>query len=443
MRRNIVLSLLVVVITVGSAIGETKVHMVKADTAIDTGLSSPPLTEPYLAVNPQEAKHIAIGTIVAPVDDQSPWSCSAIVTRDGGDTWMRHDFPIDRCIDPWVLFVEDSLLFTGIEIRRDEEKENRFHLLLFRSDDGGETWSQDPEVIGKTLDHEIFAVDRSREPDAAYFVSRGVRRIEKGLPRHTIYLGRSMDGGRSFEKRNELTVSNLAMNPTGLVLLPDQKLAISYFDYQRNVDEFDSQGMLSRARAWLVRSSDEGKTFSEPSFITDDCASGIEGSFPGYPFLGSDGHRLYHACVRPGFDGIAFSYSEDGGEKWSESKRVDGNHSGAHTRTPMLAVNHKGTIGLAWYDRRRDPNLKCQDVYFTASADGGRTFTEPVRVSTKTSCPETPQNGRAGRSWPMGGDYSSLNVGPNGLFYLVWADSRTGIFRLHHAVIQADTGNFH
>lgn len=53
-------------------------------------------------------------------------------------------------------------------------------------------------------------------------------------------------------------------------------------------------------------------------------------------------------------------------------------------------------------------------------------------------CPNAPGNGRAGRSWPMGGDYSSLAAGPDGSFHLVWADSRTGHFQLRHAELRVE-----
>ncbi len=32
----------------------------------------------------------------------------------------------------------------------------------------------------------------------------------------------------------------------------------------------------------------------------------------------------------------------------------------------------------------------------------------------------------------MGGDYSSLAAAPDGRFHLLWADSRSGVFQIHH-----------
>ena len=162
----------------------------------------------------------------------------------------------------------------------------------------------------------------------------------------------------------------------------------------------------------------------------------MRGGFPGYPFLTADAERdrLYHLCVRPAFEGLTLSVTSDRGEKWSDV-RIDS----PHARTPMLAVNGAGVLGLAWYDRRNDPDGRCQDLYFTASTDLGESVLDPIRVSTETSCPDAEGNGAAGRGWPSGGDYSSLAAAPDGSFRVVWADSRDGYFRLRTAVVRVQT----
>jgi len=109
---------------------------------------------------------------------------------------------------------------------------------------------------------------------------------------------------------------------------------------------------------------------------------------------------------------------------------------GSNARTPMLAVAPDGAIGVAWYERGADPEGLCQEVWFTGSNDGGETFSEAVRVSTEASCPGRPENGRAGRSWSAGGDYSSMVTDSEGRFHLVWADSRDGPFHLRRALIE-------
>ena len=66
----------------------------------------------------------------------------------------------------------------------------------------------------------------------------------------------------------------------------------------------------------------------------------------------------------------------------------------------------------------------CFDVYFTASPDGGETFLPEVRVSSATSCPDTPQNKGVfdpGMTFGAGGDCSGLAATLDGAFHVVWS----------------------
>jgi len=412
------------------------IRIVVPDHPVEAGGPELPLVEPRPAVNPDDPDHLVVGTIVAAPDRRGPWHCAALTSFDGGDTWSRSELGVERCIDPWVEFTPEGVLVTAIEIGGEDRG---FRLLGFRSSDGGRTWTDAPVPYGDAFDHEVLTVD----PDGRMFMAaRRDRSRASGRPRHTLWIARSDDGGRSFRELAELEPSTLSLSPTGVAVDGDTIVA-GFRDSQRDVDGFRGEGMLARARSWVVRSEDGGTTFSPPMLVTDACASGIEGAFPGYPYLDGDpGGRLYHVCVRPGLDGIALTRSVDGGERWAHPVRVDGGPGDSHVRTPMLAVGEAGpggvpaVAGIAWFDRRDDPG--CQRLWFTASTDGGESVLEPVEVSTEPSCPARGDNGRVAESWSMGGDYSSLAAGPDGRFHVVWADSRSGRFRLRHAVLQVE-----
>lgn len=105
-----------------------------------------------------------------------------------------------------------------------------------------------------------------------------------------------------------------------------------------------------------------------------------------------------------------------------------------------LAVNREGIVAVSWYDSREDPRgyrgaLRCQNVFFTVSLDGGRTFIPDVKVSSAENCAITAANGEAGWRWPAGGDYHGLTAGPDGRFHLLWADSRDGIYQLRTSTV--------
>ena len=417
---------------------EVSVRVTIPDHPVDAGVSDLPHVEPHLAAHPADPNRLAAGAIVVSADADGPWSCAAFASEDRGRSWTRHDFDMQQCIDPWATIARDGTLFlAAIEIRRDQPEDDRFRLLLFRSRDAGKTW--DPGLdLGTSHDHEMVTEEPSGD---LLLVSRRASRSPEGHRRHRVGIQRVSNSGRAHRELSQVAVSNLALNPTGVVGLSDGTLVISLIDFQRNVDDFEALGRLSQPRAWALRSKD-ASAFSEPLFLSEGC--GATDEFAGYPALAvdsSDGpfrDRLYHLCVRAGFDGLSLSTSADGGEIWSDPRRIDGARDGAvaHVRTPMLAVNGNGVVAAAWYDRRNDPEHRCQDLYFTFSSDGGESFEEPLRVSTETSCPRSEANGRVARSWPMGGDYGSLTAAADRAFHVLWADSRSGRFQLRHAALE-------
>jgi hypothetical protein len=62
---------------------------------------------------------------------------------------------------------------------------------------------------------------------------------------------------------------------------------------------------------------------------------------------------------------------------------------------PTVAVNRDGVVGVAWYDRRDNPDNLGWWVRFRASRDGGETFLPSARVS------EAPSSYGASEQWTV------------------------------------------
>jgi hypothetical protein len=108
-------------------------------------------------------------------------------------------------------------------------------------------------------------------------------------------------------------------------------------------------------------------------------------------------------------------------------------------------VNSDGIVAIAWYDARNDRstikgNFQCQEVFLSASLDGGTTFLPEVKVSTKPTCPAGPRNVATALRFPAGGEYMGLAASSDGSFRLLWSDSRTDIYRLYTATVSVRTG---
>ena len=55
---------------------------------------------------------------------------------------------------------------------------------------------------------------------------------------------------------------------------------------------------------------------------------------------------------------------------------------------PTIQVSAAGTVGIAYYDRRYDPNHMHYDLSYNESTDGGTTWSSTQRVSDVSSDPD-------------------------------------------------------
>lgn len=109
---------------------------------------------------------------------------------------------------------------------------------------------------------------------------------------------------------------------------------------------------------------------------------------------------------------IVVSRSDDGGRTWSDPVRVDDSSSGDQW-TAALAVDARDTLHVAWYDTRTGG----VNLFYSSSTDGGVTWSPNVRITTA----ETSQATTRRLS-----EYIGLAADRNGTAYLAWTDWRDG-----------------
>jgi len=410
--------------------------IVGANVRVSAITEERPLVEPQLTAHPGNPRHLLATAMAVRASSLAESDCATFVSVDGGSTWERHDHNVAGCADPWVVLRDDgAAVFAGLSTAAG----NALHLA--RSADGGRTWAPVPHELGHTLDHESMAVDLTRGPSSGiiYLVAQGHQRSAAGRTPPAVVVTRSTDGGRTFTPRVSVVPSNLNINVLTPGVLSSGTLVVPYMDFQSNVSDFRSRaGELERKRVWMIASTDGGQTFSYPSFVTEACGLGF-GALAVDLSSGPTRDHLYYVCPNREQTGILVHRSEDGGEKWSRPVRADDSTAAVFRRPPSIAVNRDGTLAVSWTQRRLDSGQACQNVYITASLDGGKTFLPVTRVSAVQSCPDTPGNDRVARRWPEGGDYSGLVAAADGRFHVLWADSRDGVYRLWTASITIAT----
>lgn len=396
-----------------------------------------PIVEPHLAIDPIHPDHfLAAAYLTAKPgvkypDGQEEQTCAAFVSLDSGTTWTRHDFNATWCADPWVAITPDGqALVTMVAKHTALPQQGTSGLVGFRSNDGGRTWDSLPVGLGRSHDHPAMAVDLSRESRRGwiYLSSHRGRSADDGHVRYGVYMVRSRNGGKSFDDPTYLIPNNLHNLTEIPVVLSDGTLVESFVDATFASDTGGAQWnevLFDRRRAWVVRSSDGGYTFSLPLFVTDAC-----GPPPGYRLSAfaadiSNGQydgRLYFACRAAGGGPIVVTHSRDRGETWSPVVRMHATTRDTVTYPiPALAVNDQGTVLVAWTGASGLPNEKCdRNLYAAASIDGGRTFSQRAFVA---AC--------AG-----GGDYFGIAAVPGGRFRLLWPETRDAIQQLRTAVLE-------
>jgi hypothetical protein len=260
-------------------------------------------------------------------------------------------------------------------------------------------------------------------------------------------VARSRDGGRSFDHTTRLQPSNLFINAEVPVVLADGTLVVSY------VDTSPDERAPQQRRAWIVRSTDGAQHFSTPEYVTEACgpprfalsALAVDPSSTRRP------QPLYHACNRTGGAGVVVTALRDTSERWSpevlvtDSAAAAGATTGATVATPRqvraLAVNGDGVIGLVWVRRIGEgEQLRCYEVFFAASRDQGRTFGDPLPLTSGPACAGRGPDGAALRSHTTGGDYFGLTSAADGGFHVLSSEALgdgSARLRLHTIGIDA------
>lgn len=393
--------------------------------------------EPSIAINPTNPSNI----VVAAHDYGDPnyiVGIAAYRSFDGGRTWMGPSRMIptygNSLSDPSLAFGRDGTLYLSyLSVGAYSE------ITLAVSRDGGATWSFTRALkytSGTLYDKPWIAVG----PDPAdplkdviyitYTEFKGYFEVNT-----SIKIIRSRDGGNTFEGPFRVSwegsISDILVQWSYPVVDQDGTLYVSFFGIKIERGVYGSRAVQG---IWVAKSLDGGETFSEPVLAAEThwwfpYFSGLYGFRWLVPTpataVGPDG-TIYIAYEDdpdgpegPDMADIFLVYSRDGGRTWSEPVRVNDDSGHAAQFFPMIAVRRSdNSIHIAWGDKRLDPDGVGYDIYYTYSRDGGATFAKNIRVTDITINP------LFGIPFFIG-DYFGMAVTDNNV-YIVWTDSRRG-----------------
>ena len=350
----------------------------------------------------------------------------------GGTAANNGDF--ERATDPWVSFSPDGTAHQAALSINDTNVANA--VLASRSFDQGLNW-EDPVVVkfdnNPTIfnDKETLTADPHDE-DFVYVTWQRIvapserassRAAERSVAFKSVaWFARSEDGGASYEARPIFDPGRFNQTiGNEIVVLPNGDL-VMLFNWIRNVRQRENRGFT----AAVMRSTDRGDTWSRPIVIDRMVTDGVRDPADGHDVRTGDGipqiavdeasGDLYVVWQDDRFTGeeqVAFSSSTDGGRSWSPTERIstEGGVNQAFLPTPRVAGD--GTVAVHHYDFRDDdpettPPLTT-DTWILRSEDGGDTWTEERVGSTSFDMTNAPD--------ALGyfvGDYAGLDFAPGG-----------------------------
>lgn len=375
------------------------------------------IVEPHLSVSPVDSRHL-VGAAMVIRHAWEQMDCAIVTSFDGGESWGRHDLGLTDCGDPWTLITDQGTALVSVLA-------SPGGILVYRSDDGGRTWPDDPVVVPGPHDHEMMIGGTDGHP--VYLVSGVSRRSDRRALRSAIFLAISDDDGLTFDDAHEVIVSNVSYEAMTPIVGSNGNVMIPLQDHHRS-----GGGRVAMRRSWLLEWDVEDRSFSVPNLVDEGCNRIGPVGWPTLAAVrsGPNEGRLIWACEADEAQGIRLSNSDDDGEVWATLALLGADGS-MPTKIPTLATGEDGSTATAWF--APTPESDCLSLWTAISPDSSERFSPASRVGLGSSCSK--EDDELFGRFPAGGDYIGLVWIGDGRYRILWSDARDDRFQLYSAEV--------
>jgi hypothetical protein len=340
-------------------------------------------TEPHIAVNPLDPEHLVLGVI-----DYNFPAMSSYVTFDGGETWegpnqlryFQEDF--GAAGDPVVAFDRDGNVYmTSISLGFEEFRLGTLvsateisSIVISKSEDDGLTWSDAVSTARSTVETTSFPDETGRERGEV---------VADFLDKPWIAVGPDPQD----PERDIIYITYTEFKTRYTTLYADELPFLT--------------SPITETTIRLIRSTDGGQTWSDPIGVSPTVFQ-AEGA-------GEEGGGGASAPTAQTDDGEIDPRAQQEGE-------AAGTEADQTVQGSQPAVMADGTVVVAYLDTTLDGVQEgLARIMVTLSADGGRTFSEPVQAGVFRELHFRPRNSFF-RWW--GAAFPQVSVGPDDEIYV-------------------------
>jgi hypothetical protein len=347
--------------------------------------------EPRVDVNPANSSNIVGAYQQDRWDDGGARGLVSSWTKDGGATWHPVVIPgitrcsnggFDRASDPWDSFAPNGDLY-AISLSFDVFDPHNA-ILVSKSTNGGESWGA-PTAVAEDFTNGLDKQSITADPfDSNYVYATWDRFLSPpGFPPsdqgrfhaasyvQQAYFSRTTNGGASWEPPQVLYNPGTQAGTIGNIInvLPDRTLVDGFIVFANH------KRTIRGAYVADVRSTDLGATWSKKATLI----APVDPSFPGptdpdHPNLIIRGgevpdfavdrvsgklYAVWDDDLPDGVDKVYFSQSADGGLTWSDPVKINKTPTNVPTLdqqafTATVKVAADGTVGVSYYDFRNN-----------------------------------------------------------------------------------------